>query len=488
MAADPRQGAGPPATGRKLSVAEASFYAAIYSSARKGALAELRRKRCSEEEAEEIFTAAFEQVMKTVDPIAREFSAAQMVVYVKRACWFRLIAERRRRGLRTEVELSAIRSLSDSCSPDPQEVAEEREAAAIGQEALQMLSERDRLIFRQRHQMNLSPAEILQRTPGLSSRTYRKVIQRANSRVLGAFARIQDGERCEELRTSLLCRYVSEESPAAERRAVEAHLAHCRACRQTRAEMRDYLVDVAGLLVVSSLTGSHSAAAGEEVGHALQLASHAAQVIVEVGRGARERVRETLLRVIGGLTGPGGDTSAVQVLGASSTKIASACAGVAAGVCIAAGAVPGLGGIGLVDHQTHAKEPSARRDHLTPSSAEQSTPIEILAKPHPAAPSGGNERNPSTHERAPGAAPQATEPTTAQLAAPVSNSPADAQVSGRQTGTEVGVESGGQPLSANPAPAPPSSSGSSSEGRAVTQSGQNSSSENGGGSGSEFGM
>jgi hypothetical protein len=110
--------------------------------------------------------------MKAVDPIERELSEAQMVGYVKRACWFRLLAERQRRSLRTEVELGAIRSLSDSSSPDPQEVAEEREAAAIGREALQMLSERDWLIFRQRHPVNLSPAEILQNTPGLSMRTY----------------------------------------------------------------------------------------------------------------------------------------------------------------------------------------------------------------------------------------------------------------------------------------------------------------------------
>jgi len=486
MAAVPQGGSG--ASHRKLSVREASFYAAVYSSARKGSLVELRRKGCSEEEAEEIFTAAFEKVMRAVDPIAREFSEAQMVGYVKRACWFRLIAERRRRGLRTEVELSVIRSLSDSSSPDPQKVAEERETAAIGQEALQMLSERDRLIFCQRHQMNLSPVEILQNTPGLSMRTYRKIIQRANARVLGAFAQIQDGERCEELQASLLRRYVTEESPAAERRAVEAHLAHCRACRQAKAQMRGYLLDVAGLLLVSSPAGSHTAAPGEEAGRALQLGSHATQVVIEAGRGARERIREALLRVVGGLTGPGGDTSAVQALGASSAKIASACAGVAASVCIAAGAVPGVGGIGLLDHQSHAKEPAARSAlHLTPPS-EQRAYIDILPKPHLAAPSGGGkEPNPSTHERARRAAPQATEPSTAQLAAPVSNSPADARVSGRQTGTEVGVQSGGQPLPARPAPAPPSSPDSSSSGRTVTQGGQNSS-RYGGGSGSEFGM
>jgi hypothetical protein len=239
--------------------------------------------------------------------------------------------------------------------------------------------------------------------------------------------------------------------------------------------------------VVSSPGGSLTAAPAEEPGRVLQIGSNAAQVIVDAGRGIRERVREALLRVIGGLTGPGGDTSAVQVLGASSTKIASACAGVAAGVCIAASAVPGVGGIGLPGHQSHAKEQSARSvPHLTAPS-ERSALVGILPKPHAAATSaGGKEPNPSAHERARRTAAQATEPSTAQPAAPVSNSPADTRVSGRQTGTEVGVESGGRPLPASPAPAPPSSPGSSSSGR-VAQGGQNSS-ENRGESRAEFGM
>lgn len=491
MAANP-QGE-PSIPPRKLSVKEASFYAAVYDSARKGSLAELRRKRCNEEEAEEIFTAAFEQVMKAVDPISREFSEAQMVSYVKRACWFRLLNERRRRGLRTEIALGAIRSLSDTSTPSPQEVAEEREAAAIGREALQMLPERDRLIFRQRHQMNLSPEEILQNTPGLSLRTYRKVIQRANARVLGAFAQIQGGERCEEMRASLLYRYVTEESPAAERRVVEAHLAHCRACRQIQVQMRGHLVDVAGALLVASSMAepNHSDAAGEATTSVLQLGFNAVQALGEAGRWICERAREALLRVVARLTGPGGDMSAMQTLGASSAKVASTCAGLAAGACIAAGAVPGIGGIGLLGHQSHAKEPSARSiPHLTPSS-EQRALIDILPKPHASALGGGKERNPPAHERAQRAAPQATKPSTGQPASPISNSPVDARVSGRQTGTEVSGESGGQPLPASPMSTYPSSSGSPSSGKAITQSGQNSSSsssENGDGSKPEFGM
>jgi DNA-directed RNA polymerase specialized sigma24 family protein len=481
MASHSRRGSGP-AADRRLSLAEARFYAAVFGSARKGSLGELRRRGCGEEEAEEIFTAAFERVMETVDPIARGFTEAQMVSYVKRACWFRLIEERRRRGLRAEIGLGAILSLSDSSTPGPEELAEEREAVAIGREAVQMLSERDRSVFRQRHQMSLSPEEILQNTPGLSLRTYRKIIQRANARVLDAFERIQGGERCEEMRTSLLRRYVAEESPEAECRAIEAHLAHCRACRQTQAQMRSYLIDVAGSLLVAS---SPAKPPGEAATHLLQLGSHAAQMLGEVGRGALERVREALGRVA--LRLPGEDGSAGQVLGASSIKAASACAGLA-GACLAAGVVPGVGGIGLSGHQGHGKAPPARSAPYVIRSSRRGTPIEPLAKPQAASPTQ-TEKSPSADEQAGKATRQVTQPSasTSQPVAPVSNLPSEARVSGRQTGIEVGAESGGQPLPASPtlAPSKPPSQPDSS-GAAVRDEGSSSSRSQG--SGSEFGM
>lgn len=490
MAANPRRGPSDPGGGRRLSAPEARFYAAVFSSAKNGSLAELRRRGCSEEEAEEIFTAALERTMATVDPIARRFSEAQMVSYVKRACWTHLVAERHRRGLRAEVEPASIRPLEDPSAPDPVEIAEDREAAAIGREALQMLSVRDRLVFRQRHQMNLSPEEILRNTPGLSPRTYRKIIQRANARVLDAFERIRGGERCEEIQAGLLRRYVTEESPEEERGAVEAHLAHCRACRQSQAQMRDYLVDVAGgLLIASSLAEpSRSAALGNAATNLLQLGPHTVRVLGEMGRGARERVREAFLRVAVGLPGSGGDASAGQALSASSVKIASACTGLAAGACLAAGVLPGVGGIGLLGQQIQAKEPPARSaSHHAPPSGQPAL-IDMVPRPQTAAHASDKERNLSTYKRSQEAARQATEPSSAQPASPVSNSPSDARVSGRQTGTEVGAESGGQPLPVSPEPGPSNASGGSSSGSAAAQSGQGASSESGDGSKSEFGM
>jgi len=349
MAARPRRGPSAPAGERTLRVEEARFYAGVYDAARKGSLGELRRKGCSEEEAEEIFAAAFEKVMETVDPIERDFSAAQMVSFVKQACWRRLIDERRRRGHRIELELGSIRSLSDEGQESPEEIAETREAIAIGREALQLLPERDRGIFRQRHELNRTPEEILKSTPGLSLRSYRKIIQRANARVLDAFDRIEGGERCVEMEANLLRRYVSEECPDAERLAVEAHLSHCRACRKAEAQMRGYLLDVAsGLVAASSLAGASRLGMLDRAAvHVPQVFSEGAQSLIETTRSMRERLRDALFRLANGLPGFGGDATVGQVLTASSVKAASACAaGIAAAACVAAGVVPGIGGAG----------------------------------------------------------------------------------------------------------------------------------------------
>lgn len=436
MKANPRGGPSP-SRERRLSLAEARFYAAVFDSARSGSLAELRRSGCSEGEAEEIFTAALERVMRTVDPIARQFSEAQMVSYVKRACWSHMVAARRRRSLRREVELAGIDSLGDPNAPNPERIAEDHEAAAVEREALRMLPERDRLIFGKRHHMNLSPEEILRSTPGLSRRTYRKIIQRANTRVLDAFERIRGGERCEEMQTGLLRRYAAEECSEAERGAIEAHLVHCRPCRQTQAGMRGYLVDVASaLLAAASLTQS--------------------------SQSLRERVRETLLRLAARMPSHGGDAAAGSLLSASALKVASTCAGVAAGACLAAGIVPGVGGVGVLAHRGHAER--------TPTRA-ASRVIEPSLRPAPThAPSGrdASATPAASHEQTHKSTPHVSQPS-ASPAQPASPSSEAVRVSGRQTGTEVGAESGGQALSQSETTAPESSNGEPISGQAEGQ-------------------
>ncbi len=423
---------------RTLSLAEAEFYARVYDPARRGSLAELRRRGCDELEAEELFAASYARVMESVDPIEREFSSVQMVRFVKRACWHRLVDERRRRIVRIEPPPR----VAESPREQPSELAEERETVAAGREALVMLPERDRLIFLRRHLLGMLPEEILAETPGLSMRTYRKIIQRANARVLAAFERIESGERCAEMEDVLLRRYVAGESPPDERRAIKAHLAHCRACGQAHARMRGYLLDVAsGTLLASALGVGHAPPA-----HLLELASQGARALGEASRAVRERLREALLRLAGSLPGSGADAGVSQALGGSSWRVASACtATIAAGACVAAGVVPGIGGVGLSSHRHHHATPPARQARTAESAPPASGPSEYAA---PAPTATGSEQASSGTSTA-----TATRrSTTASREGSSTATPA----SGQQVATEFGPESS--------QPAPPSGASSPSSG------------------------
>ena len=428
-----------PAAGRTLSVAEAHFYARVYDPARKGSLAELRRRGCEEQEAEDLFAAAYATVMESVDPIERRFEVPQMVQLVKLACWRRLVDERRRLVLRDESDVKLPPPKYESPAESPSELAEEREAVAIGREAMSMLPERDRLVFLRRHLLGMLPEEILAETPGLSRRTYRKVIQRANARVREAFERIETGERCAEIEGGLLSRYVLGESTPAERRAVEAHLAHCAACRQARARMRDHLIDVASGVMLASSLGAGRLGSGALAAHLLELASQGAQALGGASRVVRERLREALLRLAGALPGSGADGSVSQALGASSWRIASACTtAVAAGACVAAGVVPGIGGVGLSGHhgrhshtEAPAKQARAESPPQTAGPIEYAAPVQTTSGSEGAS-SGRSAKHTATAKRETAS----SSPDEAAAATPAS---------GRQVGTEFGFESG-QPI------------------------------------------
>jgi len=492
MAAHPHSAPkGPTARGR-LSPEASRFYEGVYSAARKGSLRELRRRGCSEEEAEDFFSTAYAKVMAGVDPVARRFSEPEMVNFVKLAAKRVMLDERRRQGQRPEVELSAVPSLSDAGAESPDEVAVEREAVAMGREALQMLSDRDRFIFRQRHQMDLSPEEILERTPGLSLRTYRKIIQRANGRVMAAYQRIEGGERCEEMEAGLLRRYVAEKCEEAERLEVEVHLAHCRACQMAQARMRGYLLDVAsGLAVAATSATSYRYGVLAWPARLVDAASSGANGTIEAGRAAGGRIRDFAVRVISGLPGGGGDATVGQAIGATSVKVASACAaGAAAGVCVAAGVVPGIGGIGLLEsHGHHHAQPhrSVSRTHRSSGS-----PTLIDRLPAEAAPTP-SESNPPTqaHTRHQASAGQvgSTETSRSTSSESASSSPSSAKESSKVTSGEFGAESGQPvtpPSSPSPSPSPPPSSTPSSGSGSSASEGQGGSSSSK--SNEEFGM
>jgi RNA polymerase sigma factor (sigma-70 family) len=166
------------------------FFDRIYEAARAGCLNALRGAGCNEEEATEIFAAAIERVMSTVDPIARRFAEPQMVVYLKNACWNRLVDGHRHGTVLQEVALSEP-DLADGAGERVDELVARRELIGAIGDAILSLSPRDRLVFRLRHLRGLSPADIQARL-GLTERTYRKVIQRANAQVRARVGAMRD--------------------------------------------------------------------------------------------------------------------------------------------------------------------------------------------------------------------------------------------------------------------------------------------------------
>jgi RNA polymerase sigma factor (sigma-70 family) len=178
----------------KLSDEARQFYERVFEPARNGCMRELRKKGCSEDLAEDIFSTALLKVIDGAgDLMKREFSAPQMVNYLKAACRTSLIDHHRHRRVLTEVGLDKAGPLSDASAALPDEVAEDRATVTAARKAIDGLPERERLIFCQRNLMDRSPEEIQQSFPALTSRAYRRILQHANAHAFEMFDRIEAG-------------------------------------------------------------------------------------------------------------------------------------------------------------------------------------------------------------------------------------------------------------------------------------------------------
>ncbi len=173
-----------------------------------------------------------------MEPAKRNFVRPQMVTTLKTVCGWRLTDVIRHQSVIKEVPLGEAEIFQDHNAGDPGRLAEMHEAAQIGLEALLSLLPRDREVFWLR-QMDFSPEEIQQRMLGrLSNRSYRKRIERANGRIGPARERIESGERCRAMTREAWQDFIAKTAPAEQLKAVEAHLKHCRRCRQDCARVR----------------------------------------------------------------------------------------------------------------------------------------------------------------------------------------------------------------------------------------------------------
>lgn len=393
-----------------LSPEVSDFYQQAYGPAQAGCLNELRNAGCTEEEAEEVFAATFEHVMRTVDPVARSFAIPQMVNLLKKACRRKLIDVRRHDGVLRRVPLGEVGSVSDNSLDTPEELVERHETVEIGREAVASLPDRDRRVFVHRHGHGLGADEILERMPDLTRRSYRRILQRANAKVLRAFEEIDSGARCRDMERNHLQRYVSTMASEDEVAAVEAHLQRCRACQQTVLEMRGYLDDVASSLA-AMITGTASVA-GQT--HSNWIADAAARLVgageglVSGTRSLRERLRDQALRAATSVPGSGGDAAAGQLIGASTMKVAAGCvAGAAAttAACVALSVSP-LAVVGVTQDgpspkpaERKAVKHPVRRAVIDPNPATNPRSRETPVEPAPAPPPTQSKPEKSSTQR-----------------------------------------------------------------------------------------
>lgn len=469
--------------GRPLSPRAAAFYDAVWDSARRGCLGLLRQCGASEGEAEEVFAEVFTIVMSRVDPVKREFAEAQMVNLLKVSCRRRWIDERRHRAVLREVALTDAESIGDSRQEDPDELVERIEEIEVGKEAVLSLPERDQKVFRLRYQLDLSPDEIQERLPGLSARAYRRTIQRASARVLSAYERIEKGERCEELQTGLLKKFVVGDAPAPEVVAVEAHLRHCRSCQIACQQMHEHLRDVgSSLAIVVGAAGGSSAPTTSEITH--QLVGQA-DSIGSTTQGVRDRFRDLLLRIPGVGPGGGGEAPLGQVIGVSGKLVAACAGGAAAAACTAALVVPTLDVF-----PSKTADPGQAPVSRPPAAASlPDDEAEPLRRAIGDAPDKRKvERSTSSQEER---ARSQTRETWTSKRGPVPKPRSKAISSGQETGTELGLEANGtgSPVS----PAEVEAAGSPPETSASTTGGSSTAAPSGGGGSSgggsaEFGM
>jgi RNA polymerase sigma factor (sigma-70 family) len=166
----------------KLDPEASSFYGRLYETARAGCVKGLCESGCGREEAEEVFDRVLLHVIDEIDPIERHFDPPQMVNYLKRSCRNQLISDRRHQGVLDVTYLDGVDPIGDPEATGLDEEVAIHLAMEEIRRALHALPERDRAIFCRRNLLGWSPEEI-SRSVGVSGRTYRNLLERANKEV-----------------------------------------------------------------------------------------------------------------------------------------------------------------------------------------------------------------------------------------------------------------------------------------------------------------
>lgn len=228
--------------------------------------------------------------------------------------------------------------------------------------------------------------------------------------------------------------------------------------------MRGHLHEVAtGLAALLTDGQVRGGSLGDLPARLLDVAGHSGETLAGATRAARERLRDLAIRAATALPGSGGESAAGQIAGISGAKAASICAaGAITAGCLAAGVVPGVGGLEVASPKQSPRPPASTR------SGESPPVLHSLADGSPFSGSSASRQS-STRTSSEGRTERRTRAARSSSSAARSARPT---ISGRQTGTEFGAEAAGVGV-----PAPTFSSGSS--GSSGTSSGEGAASRSG---------
>lgn len=414
-------------------------------------------KALSEEEIEDVYSAAWTATLSALRKRGAEMSDHELRAYVFTAVATHASKEMRRRSRKPTGALEEVPGhvATDLHQPSPDERAIGAESQGIARDLLSSLPPRRRAVMLLRYGWGLSPEEVCSLVKGLSRRAYRKEISRGVEQLIERLGQVESGEWC-RARAPMLRDYLAGTADEATRLEVEQHLRHCRSCSILAGRMRVELNDLSGIVVLGAAAGLVTGARGPVIDRLVDA--------LQGGRDGASAVAEKVDLALGTVAASGGArgagaggaglTAKIAALGGAG-KAAVACigAGAAATACVAAGVVPGVTvadlGLGGETRAKDARTPAARevaRASRTPAGPPAPAPSVPTADPvPPPSPPGPEQVAPPSTEEMP--VDPATAPPPAQefdqLATPPPPAPAPPAATGAGGGGSSGPSGGG---------------------------------------------
>ena len=420
----------------------------LFESLRRPAHAMVSRafgRALTEEEAEDVYAAAWAATLAALRGRGDRMSDEELRAYVLTAVASQARKELRRRARRPSVALEPAheQAVADVHVPLPDEAAISAESAGVARDLLSSLPPRRRAVMLLRYGWGLAPGEVCSLISGLSPRAYRKEVTRGVEQLIERLGQHESGEWCRS-REPILRDYIAGTAGEDERRQIEHHLGHCRACSAFASRLTGHLHDFGSGLAVASLAGLIG-------GHRMGLAERFGELI-ESGRTAATHAVERTEMLAGALAASGGAKGggalgaglAAKVATGGGVKAALACVGTgaAATACVAAGIVP-VPGVDLNGSRDGWNAPESRRaaEPRPAPPARVTDPILEVPAESPVEQSPPTEPDP-VEEPAPPVAPE-----------PEAPAPVDTPVVVEEFDPVAGAEPA-PPVAPEPAPAP----------------------------------